>query len=129
MNHYCLWALTVPDTAIGALNAVSALVSTRTHKKNENYRLINSPRVTGPDSESSPLHSRSQALHHLSPPLTCSRAGFLQSKTHLLVQTLHYQLGNCYLNQLLKSAMCPSWESRKIHEANFITQKSNDPPI
>lgn len=91
------------------------------HEK-ENYQLINSPKATGPDSESSPSHSRAQALNHLPPPLLCSVARLLQSKTHLLVQTLHYQLGNLYLHQLLRSAMCPSWESSRIREANCITQ-------
>lgn len=104
-----LSANSVADNCGGASIALSGLMSTQINKKKGSmFRLINSPKAAGPDSESSPSHFRAQALDRLSPPLICSAASLLQSKTHLLVLTSHYQLGNCYLNQLLRSAMCPS---------------------
>lgn len=102
-------ANTVSDTVVGASCALPVLMSTQTHKT-KSYKLINSPKALGLDSESSPSQSRAQALIHFvsSPNMFHSKPPSIQDS---FVQTLHYQLGNCYLTQLLRSAMCPSRES------------------
>lgn len=117
---------TLPDTVVGASRELSIFKSAHTHKT-KNHKLINSPKALGLDSEASPSDFRAQALTHLSPPLTCTAASLLQSRTHLLAQTLHYQLGNYYLSQLLRSAVCPSRESGRIPEEN-LSHRGQLPP-